>query len=266
MPKLGHPYLTKGKAIAYLLDLYRNDSEFVKELDEIRRPYMPLLFNLARAILSFSAESKKALTSQDYWTLVACFQGKSQQAPNLPTEVEEQKERMKQLGDKLQPYATALGKFAFKWKLRAPWAVQTLISYDIFDFATAMGLPTQVDVPIESLGELYPWRVGLPDLEIKASPWVFFLSSRGQIEKEIAMKLEQHENRIKSAGFHEFPSALRNHAKWWFEHYVHRKPYDEIAQMEAYTPAGSLIAHATNVGDAVRRFSKLIGMRPKTLK
>jgi len=33
MPKLRHPELTKGKAVSYLLDLYRNEPKFVRELD-----------------------------------------------------------------------------------------------------------------------------------------------------------------------------------------------------------------------------------------
>lgn len=253
MPKLGHPYLTKGKAIAYLLDLYRNDSEFVKELDEIRRPYMPLLFDLARAILSFSAESKKALTSQDYLTLVAYFQGKSQQAPNIPIEVEEQKERMKQLGDKLQPYATALGKFAFKWKLRAPWAVQTLISYDIFDFATAMGLPTQVDVRLGCLDGLYPWPPPTQRLEIDVSAYDLILFGRREVQAEIARRLEEYEKEIKATNLGEAPSALERHARWWFAHHVNGRSYAELADEDHRF-------YEETIKRAVWNLSKLIGI------
>jgi hypothetical protein len=49
MPKLRHPELTKGKAVYYLLNLYRNDPDFIDELDEIRHPYFSVLLGLADA-------------------------------------------------------------------------------------------------------------------------------------------------------------------------------------------------------------------------
>lgn len=267
MPKLRHPELTKGKAVSYLLDLYRNEPKFVRELDEIRRPYFPLLFGLADATLHFWAECKKVLPSEDYWALVEFYQGKSQQPPSLDAELKEQRRLMEKLWDQLQPYAITLRELTFKWKLSAPWAVQTIIYYDVFDLMTIRGLPMEIDVPINSLGHLYYiWPAPLPDLVITISPWAFFLSGKEQIQREIAEKLSQYEGQIKTAGFHEFPSALRTHAKWWFEHYIHRKTYDEIAQMEVYTPGGSPIVYGRNVGEAVRKFSNFIGIKPKALK
>jgi hypothetical protein len=76
MPKLRHPELTKGKAVSYLLDLYRNEPKFVRELDEIRRPYFPLLFGSADVTLNFWADCKKALASEDYWAVVEILPGK----------------------------------------------------------------------------------------------------------------------------------------------------------------------------------------------
>ena len=266
MPKLRHPELTKGKAVSYLLDLYRNEPEFIRELDEIRRPYFPLLFSLADATLHFWAECKKALPSEDYWYAIEYYQGKSQQIPPLPYELEEQRRLMGQLWTQLQPYASVLKELVFKWRLRAPWAVQTLMYYDVFDCMTLLGLPMEIDVPINSLGHLYPWPAPLPDLVVTVSPWAFFLSGKEQIQREIAEKLAQYESKIKTAGFHEFPSALRTHAKWWFEHYVHRKTYDAIAMMELDRTGNSPAVYGRNVGEAVRRFSNFIGIKPKALK
>jgi hypothetical protein len=266
MPKLRHPELTKGKAVSYLLDLYRNEPKFVRELDEIRHPYFPLLSGLADATLYFWAECKKVLPSEDYWAVVEFYQGKRQQPPSLNISLEEQRRTISQLWTQLQPYASALTELVYRWKLRAPWAIPTLMYCDILDFMALMGLPMEIDVPVNSLGRLYPWSVPLPDLAITVSPWAFFLSGKEQIQREIAEKLSQYEGQIKTAGFHEFPSALRMHAKWWFEHYIHRKTYDEIAQMEVYTPGGSPIVYGRNVGEAVRRFSNFIGIKPRALK
>ena len=266
MPKLRHPELTKGKAVSYLLDLYRNDSEFIKELDEIRRPYFPVLLGLADATLDFWAECKNMLLPEDYWAVIEFYQGKSQQIPTLNGELEDRRSLMEQLWMQLQSYAKALEPLTSKWKLRARWAIPTLIYCDIFDLMVVMGLPMEIDVPIDSLTRLYPWSMPLSDLEITVSAWAFFISGKEQIQREIAQKLSQYQNKIKAEGFHEFPSALERHAKWWFGHYVHRKTYDEIAQMEVYTPGDTSIIYARNVGEAVRRFSNLIGIKPNALK
>jgi hypothetical protein len=266
MPRLGYSKIVRGNAIAYLLDLYRNEFDFVRELDEIRRPYFPLLASLADATLHFWAECKKALSPTDYWYVIEYYQGKTQQIPHLHNELEEQRRRMEQLWSQLQPYASALNELTFSWKLRAPWAVQILIFYDVFDFMTIMGLPMDIDVPIDCLGHLYPWPIPVADLVITISPWAFFLSGKKQIQREISEKLSQYEGQIKAAGFLEFPSALRTHAKWWFEHYIHRKTYDVIAVTEPDRPSDSPPVYGRTVGDAVRRFSNFIGIKPKALK
>lgn len=266
MPKLRHPEFTKGKAVSCLVDIYRNDPEFVNDLDEVRLPYFPVLFGLADATLDFWAECKKRLLLEDYWAVVEFYQGRSQQLPPLDGELEDRRSIMEQLWMQLHPYATALPSLTNKWKLRAPWAIPTLIYCDIFDLMALMGLPTEIDVPIDSLIRLFPWSIPLPDLEITVSPLAFFISEKDQIQKEIAQKLSHYQNKIKAAGFHEFPSALERHAKWWFEHYVHRKTYDEIAQMEVYGPGDTPAIYARNVGEAVRRFSNLIGIKPNALK
>jgi hypothetical protein len=173
---------------------------------------------------------------------------------------------MEQLWVQLQPYASVLKELAFRWKLRAPWAVQTLMCYDVLDCMTLLGLPTEIDVPINSLGQLYPWPAPLPDLVVTVSPWAFFLSGKEQIKKEIANKLSQYESQIKATGFHEFPSALITHAKWWFEHYIHRKTYVAIAMMEVDRMGDTPTVYERTVGEAVRRFSNLIGIKPKALK
>jgi hypothetical protein len=80
---------------------------------------------------------------------------------------------------------------------------------------------------------------------------------------EIAARISDYEQELKEMGIKEQPSSLIHHARWWFEHYVKGIKYDDIAQQETYTPGGSLISHAKNVGKAVRDFTKLVDINPK---
>jgi hypothetical protein len=142
-----------------------------------------------------------------------------------------------------------------------------LIIYDIFDVLTIKGLiGNEIDIPLEEFDALYPWASPLSALEIKVPAWAIILQGRKKVLADVGEKLQQYEKRIKSTGLTEYPSSLRKHAKWWFEHFVHGKKYDDIAQNETYTPDGSLISHAKNVGAAVRKFSILIGIEVKDLK
>lgn len=265
-PKLTHPFLAKGQAIAYLIQVYRNDLGFVEELDRIRQPYMPVLFDLAKAILSFWVECRKTLAPDEYWTLRDYYLGESQQAPGLPAQLEEQRKQMQQLWGDLQPYALGLSNLAYRWKLRAHWAASVLLYYDIFDMLGAIGLPREIDIPLESLTQVYPWSLPLPPLHIEVPAWAFMFSGRKEIGQEVAANLADYENALKAEGFSEAPHALSAHARWWFEHYVHGRKYDDIAQEEVYKPGGMLISYSKNVGAAIRRFSKLIGIHAETLK
>ena len=100
----------------------------------------------------------------------------------------------------------------------------------------------------------------------KVSSWAFFLYGRTQIQSEIAVQLKDYEDRLKALDYEENPSRLQTHAKWWFECFIRGKEYDDIAQEEAYTPGGSLVSYARNVGNAVRKFSRLVGIDIKDLK
>jgi hypothetical protein len=129
-----------------------------------------------------------------------------------------------------------------------------------------LGMPDAIDVPLEQLDLLYPWPPPISPLEIRVSSWAFVLYGRKQIQVEIARKLKEYEARLKALGLTEYPSSLGKHARWWFEHFVHGKGYDDIAQEEIYTSGGSLVSYARNVGDAVREFSRLVGIDTTNLK
>jgi hypothetical protein len=127
-------------------------------------------------------------------------------------------------------------------------------------------LPKELDVPLDFFDDLDIGTPPLSPLEIRVSSWAFFHLTRQQMLQQIEKQLEDYEGEIRKSGSRERPSAIERHAKWWFEHYVHGKFYDEIAQEEAFTPGGLLASHAKNVGAAVRRFSRLIGIDPHAIK
>lgn len=95
--------------------------------------------------------------------------------------------------------------------------------------------------------------------------WTSFVTgARRKILDQLRDLLVHYETRLKLASAREFPNSLKSHAKWWFQHYVQHKTYDEIAHLEVYTSGGKLVSYAKNVGVAVRKFSKLVNINPKT--
>jgi len=258
MPRLSDPKITKGHAIDSLLKLYRNDEEFVKELEKIRDPYLDLIIQYALG--SFDFGIKSGLSPREFFnSVIEHAKNKKQGTPLFP--------EAPAYVAQLQPYFDALDKLAHKWKLRAPWAAPMLIIYDMFDVLKIKGLiPDEIDLPLEKFSSLYPWAPPVPTLEIEVPAWAIILQGRKGVLAAIGRKLRQYEKDIKAAGLKEYPSSLQNHAKWWFEYFVHGKKYDDIAQEETYGPGGYLISYAKNVGDAIRKFSRLIGIDIKNLK
>ena len=199
---------------------------------------------------------KKNLSFPDYYqATISYMKGESKLDP-LPVELAKG-------AAQLQLYFDALDKLAEKWKIKAPWAILILYIFDIIDALSLESLPEELDIPLEKIGSLIPWSPPLPLLKIEVSAWMLIVFGRDKIMSEIADKLKEYEGKLKGTGINEYPSSLENHARWWFEHYVNGKKYDEIAQMETETPGGSLISYAKNVGIAVRKFSKFIGVNLK---
>lgn len=270
MPKLSYPRITKGDAVYYLLRLYWNEPEFVEELRQLHQPYAQPLIELAKAMVRFFVDCRQALSSEDYHKMTRDFYNqwvtKGGKDPELPPNLSRQLKRIKQMYPRLQSYFDGLEELAYRWKLRASWAGVTLYINDMADLLKAIGMPDNIDVPLEELELLHPYAPPVPALEIRVPAWALIHYTPGQIKAEITKKLKDYESRIRAACFKEYPSALDAHARWWFEHFVHGKEYDDIAQEEAYRPGGSLISYAKNVGNAVRKFSRLIGIEIKRLK
>jgi hypothetical protein len=258
MPRLSYPAITKAHAIDSLLKLYRDDQGFVEELEEIRDPYLDLIIQYALDSFDFAVKSE--LSPREFFDRVINRTKNQKQGvlffPQTPAYLAQ-----------LQPYFDALNKLAYRWKLRAPWAAPMLIVYDMFDVLKIKGLiPDQIDLPLEKFSSLYPWTPPVPALEIKVPGWAIILQGREEVLKAINKKLRQYEEDIKAAGLKEYPSSLKKHARWWFEYFVHGKRYDDIAQEEIYAPGGSLVSYARNVGEAIRGFSRLIGIDTRNLK
>lgn len=139
MPRLSYPQATKGNAIYALLKLYRNDPDFIKGLEEIRKPYMVLLDRFSIDVLAFFiAEDTPSNLPK------ALFEygiGKSEDNPLPP----EQFYQLFPYFDQFQPYFDGLNNFAYEWKLRARWAVHMLFILDIFDCWKAKGMPSKFD-------------------------------------------------------------------------------------------------------------------------
>jgi len=262
MPRLSDPLITKGIARWTLLKLYMNNREFMKELNGLRRPYTGLIDTFANDCLALVLDEDTPSDLPKVFFNYAT--GKSSDNP-FPPELFYQ---VFPYFDRLQPYFDGLDKLANKWKLRASWAWLLLFFYDIVECCKAKGVPTEfgADAPLERFASLCPWEPPVPPLTITVPAWASILLGRKGVLQRIAKKVEEYENQIREAGLKEYPSALEIHAQWWFMRYVKDEPYDEIAQMETYTPNGSLISYARNVGSAVIRFSRRIGIDPRVLK
>ena len=263
MPKLTEPRILKGQAVACLLSLYRNDPAFMKELKRLRQPYLGIIEEFAKGWVIFGAKCAELLTPPEFQKFMMDYMAGNEQFEKLPPELAGY---INQVWNELQPYADKLAELASGWKLRAPWAAPMLILLDVIDILREYGMPEEADIPLELPDFLYPFPPPSPPLEIRVSSRAFMLYDKREIMKQIGRRLAIYEGKLKEIGLRERPSAMENHARWWFEHYVHKKTYDEIAQMETRTPGGSLISYARNVGTAVRRFSKLVGISPKTLE
>jgi len=244
MPRLNYPKITKGNAIATLLRLYRQEPEFMKELDEVRQPYLVLLNRFAKEGITFFIEHD--LSPNQYVKAVIDYHtGHSEEDPFPSGKF--------QYMSQLQPYFDGLAKLAHKWKLNAPWAVGVLSFCDLIDLIKPAGGSTEVDIPLGDLEFIYPWTAPCPPLEVKISAWDIINFGREQVLTEIAENLRIYEGQIKAKGLHEYPSAVEEHARLWFEHYVHRKKYKELLN-------GCQLVDEDSIRRAVMKFRRLLGI------
>lgn len=269
MPRIIPSSMLRPIAINFLLELYKQEQSFQREWAGLRSPYLPLVSELARAealaevnlrLIYLPWLERELLRKHVEARLEAI-------APNLKAlpplhELEQEGER---LLERLEPYVRQLAQLANSWKLRASWAGDELLNEDVYDIKTGIfkTLAISQETPLSSA---YWSSRFLPALTIEVPSLSFIQKGRREILTEISKKLADYEAEIRDRGGQELPSRLKSRARWWFEHYVHGKTYDEISQSETGSPGGSLISYAKNVGRAVRDFAKLIDIGVKYLK
>jgi hypothetical protein len=263
MPKLTIGQRTAGKAVAALLKLYKAESKFTQELEELRTSYMPAFEQWLEIILPEWIRMKEILTREEFSTARDFFLTSSQTIyDSLVAKVNPFLSIPNpRLADQMNAYVNALTDLAYRWQLKTRQAGPTLLLDHFLDM-TVNKLPEHIrnaEIPIETLEPFLP-SAPLPSLQFEVKAYELMFSGRKEIRDRFAKALECYEDKLKASGWRELPSRLERHAYWWFEHYVHRKSYDEIAQSEIYTPDGSMISYESNVGRAVRNFARLIGI------
>jgi len=268
MPKLDDPGVTKACARILLLQLYFEEPRFAEELSQVLMKYLVLLAKSLSMHITFTQHRMEILTEREYDEVCCTLHesGATEDVIALPDHLAGELRAIKQADLELRPYIRDLERLAFKWKLRAAWAAPSLHISIMCGLLWQAGMPSSFDVPLDMWDIVYTRPPPLPDLEIKVSAWAFVVQGRREIQRKIARTLTDYELRLKATGLSEYPSSLERHARWWFEHFVHGKKYDDIAQEEAYTPGGSVASYARNVGEAVRRFSRLVGLDSKNLR
>lgn len=233
MPKLSDPRITKGHAASLLVRLYLQEPEFFRELCQLRQNCIESLTESMLRQVEFFRNCRDVLTADEYYQVIHDLYksiATRSSIPALPGNLGHQLDAVKEAYVKLGPYFRGLEQLASRWKLKASWAGPLLHMYDIRDFLRGLGVPDTIDMPLEQLDFLYPWPPPVPPLEIKVPAWAFVFYGRKQIQVEVAQRLRNYEDRLRTEGLREKPSALETHAQWWFEHYVKGKTYRELQQ------------------------------------
>jgi hypothetical protein len=259
MPKLTISQRTFGKAIAALLKLYKAEPDFARELEELRITYSPVLDQWLKIGVPNWIQMQKTLTQEELSITRNFFLTANQ---TISDSLADKLEPFLSIPDphlagQLEAYVESLTDLAYRWRLKAPWAGRVLLVDHILDMMPKDA--RNAEISVEMLEPFLP-SAPLPPLQFEVNAYELMFSGRQEIRDKFAKALADYENKLKSLGWQEIPTAIENHARWWFEHYVHQKTYDEIAQLEIHTPGGSLISYARNVGTAVRNFARLMGI------
>ncbi len=256
MPKLTIPERTYGEAIGCLIDLYKKEPGFITELQEIRGVYEPFVIKW----LDSSVPQWRQLQVE----LIQARARKGGSTKLSDVDIKLSKKisysirrfyRGWNVTRELIEYEKELRDLAGRWHFRAKYSGLALILSHINDIVGIMSesdeaiIETSVEV-IEPILDKPP----LPPLIYKVSAYELMYSDQREIIKEFTKRLSDYEKELKSIGWKELPSAVKMHASWWFEHYVHRKPHKEIA---ARNPVE---VTENSVRQAVLRFRSLLGI------
>lgn len=252
------------------MELYEGEAQFVAEWRRLRAPYLSPLTELAsvfalykiyrsRTILPFTWENvhRSCLVEEHLIQRSSFLRGS-------PPPLDELEERYEQLRENLVPYASQLTSLAYQWNLRASWAGDELLDEDVESIISQLfkeaGVPEFDDLIaegfIKGLWEFMPSSSskGVYPLTVRIGAGDFMLQGRQETVVRLRKMLAEHEKELREAGFGDFPSALRRHARWWFEHYVKRKTYAELEMQ--FPQAGQ-----ETIKRKVWEFSRLVGIK-----
>jgi len=223
MPKLTIPERTYGKAIGCLIDLYKKEPGFIEELQKIRSVYEPAVIKWLDSSVPqwrrLQVELMQAKDRQDDSTTL------SDVNIELSKKLSYSVRRFYggwNVTSELIDYEKELHDLAYRWHLKAKWSGVVLILSHINDVVGIMseGDETTIEMPVEVIEPMLD-KPPLPPLIFKVTAYELMYST---------------------------------HASWWFEHYVHGKPYEEIAAEH------SVEVTENSVRQAVFRFRKLLGI------
>jgi hypothetical protein len=259
MPKLTINQRTEGKAVAALLKLYKAEHGFADKLKGLRATYSPVLEQWLKIGVPKWIRMKKTLTKEEFSITRDFFLTANQTiSDNLAAKIKRFLSISDpHLEDQLDAYIKSLTELAYRWRLRATWAGPVLLFDHILD-ATINAMPEDVrnaEIPIEVLEPFLP-SAPLPPLQFEINAYELMFSGRQEILDKFAKALTDYEEKLKSLGWHELPSAIEKHAYWWFEHYVHHKTYPELQQKNPQVGMES-------IKRAVWKFSKLLNIQIK---
>jgi len=259
MPKLTIPERTYGKAIGCLIDLYKKEPGFIEELQKIRSVYKSDVIKWLDSSVPqwrrLQAELIQARGRQDDSAKLSDFNTK------LAKRFSNGVRRFYggwNVTSELIDYEKELHDLAYRWHLKAKWSGVVLILSHINDVAGIMseGDEATIMMPVEVIEPMLD-KPPLPPLRYEVVAYELLYRDQREIIQEFTRRLSDYAKRIKSLGWKEFPSAIERHALWWFEHYVHKKEYTEIAS------ECNPMVEAEGIKRAVFDFRKLLGMKIK---
>lgn len=230
MPRLTILERTYGKAIGCLIALYKKEPGFVEELQKIRSVYEPAVIKWLDSSVPqwrrLQAELIQAKGRQD--DSIKLTDMSIELSEKLLYGIKRFYEGWNVTSDLIN-YEKELRGLAYRWHLKAKWSGLTLILNHFYD---VVGITQKdiwnADIPIEAIEPMLD-KPPLSPLIFKVTAYELMYSDQGEIVQRFAKRLSDYEKELKSLGWKELPSAMKTHASWWFEHYVHKKKYPDIA-------------------------------------
>lgn len=277
MPRLMPPDWIKELGIVCLLQLYETNTTFVEEWKKARTPYYKQLQQLAKInILDYVTHLPVPSLPKVSNSLFLWSEDKDHLRDYLyripPHEIDfgetnkiEKWSRI--ILDEISPYSETLANLADNWNLRADWAAEELLNIDILkleqEIYAAAGV-TWIDRTTDQglLEMIGKYERDFPSFHIEVNIGSLFVAGgKERLLTQIDKQLVKIQEDMKNAGAKKFPSAIVKHSRWWFDHYVLRKSYIDIANgiVDIDLNGGP---HPENIRKAIISFSSTINIRP----